>query len=177
MHWLHEPAKWTTEGDAIVVTADPQTDFWRKTHDGGQRDSGHFLFEQVTGDFAAQVKVSGQYEGLYDHAGIMLRISDAVWLKCGVEFVEGVQYASSVITHDWSDWAIRPLPNPPSIWLKVVRYGGSVEVYFSTDGANFDMIRQGYLSEEPSISVGMMFAAPKGNGFRVRFDDFTVTPA
>ena len=23
MHWLHEPAKWTTEGDSIVVTADP----------------------------------------------------------------------------------------------------------------------------------------------------------
>jgi uncharacterized protein len=176
MHWLNEPPSWQTEGDTITVKAGPQTDFWRRTHDNGRRDSGHFLYEQITGDFTAQVKVSGDYVGLYDHAGLMVRLSETVWLKCGVEFVEGVQYASAVITHDWSDWSIRPLDNPPSIWLKVVRHGGSVEVYFSTDGVKFDMIRQGYLTEEPTVGVGMMFAAPKGDGFTVRFDDFTVTP-
>jgi hypothetical protein len=174
MRWLHEPPSWRTEGATIIVQAGAQTDFWRKTHDSGVRDSGHFYYQKVTGDFTAQVKVIGQYADLYDQAGLMVRLDETIWLKCGIEFVNGVQYASSVVTHDWSDWAIRPLDTPPAIWLRVVRHGGSIQVSFSIDGAHYDMIRQAYLTEEPTISVGVMLAAPKGQGFTARFEDFAV---
>jgi uncharacterized protein len=174
MQWHNEPPQWTAEGNTIVVTAGPKTDFWRKTHDGGRRDSGHFFYEQVTGDFTAEVKVSGDYADLYDHAGLMVRVDEMVWLKCGVEYVDGVQYASSVITHDWSDWAIKPLDRPPAIWLRVVRHGGTIEVYVSTDGSAYSLIRQGFLTENATVSVGPMIAAPTGTGFTARFTDFVV---
>ncbi len=175
MHWLHEPSTWRTEGTTIVARADAHTDFWRKTHDSGMRDSGHFCYEQVTGDFTADVKVVGQYADLYDQAGLMVRLDETTWLKCGIEFVKGVQYASSVVTRDWSDWAIRPLDKPPAIWLRVVRHGASIEVSFSTDGAHYDLIRQAYLTAEPTVSVGVMLAAPKGKGFMARFEDLVIT--
>jgi regulation of enolase protein 1 (concanavalin A-like superfamily) len=174
MQWFNEPPSWKADGKTITVQVGPKTDFWRKTHDGGNRHHGHLYFQKVTGDFTASVKVTGQYVGLYDHAGIMVRLDEATWLKCGIEFVEGVQNASSVITHDWSDWAIRPLANPASIWLRVVRHGGTVEVYLSLDGATYDLIRQGYLTEVATVEVGVMAAAPTGTGFSVRFDDFTI---
>lgn len=88
--------------------------------------------------------------------------------------MDGMQYASAVITHDWSDWSIKPLDNPPAIWLRVVRHGGSVEVHASTDGSAFSLIRQGYLTENATISVGPMIAAPTGQGFTARFTDFVV---
>ena len=43
MSWLNEPADWSHTGDILTVRAEPETDFWRTTHYGFVRDSGHFL--------------------------------------------------------------------------------------------------------------------------------------
>ena len=76
MHWYNEPAAWAAEGDIITVTADPGTDFWRKTHYGFIRDNGHFYYQEVSGDFRCEVKVSGRYAALYDQAGLMVRVDE-----------------------------------------------------------------------------------------------------
>lgn len=66
MRWHNEPPDRTIQDDTIQVTAGPKTDFWRKTHYGFIRDSGHFYYQPVEGDFIAEVKVSGDYVALYD---------------------------------------------------------------------------------------------------------------
>jgi uncharacterized protein len=177
MQWYNEPPQWQAEGAVMRVTTGPRTDFWRKTHDGGMRDHGHFYGQPVTGDFVAEVKVTGQYTDLYDQAGLMVRQDEQVWMKCGIEYLHGVQQASVVVTHDWSDWSVLPLANPSAIWLRVVRHAATVEVYYSLDGAEYTMIRQAYLSEAPTIQVGPMAAAPTGGGFAVTFEGFHVAPA
>jgi uncharacterized protein len=40
----------------------------------------------------------------------MLKISETHWMKCGIEYVHGVKQASTVITNDYSDWSVTPLP-------------------------------------------------------------------
>ncbi|MGH7822923.1 MAG: DUF1349 domain-containing protein, partial [Candidatus Binatia bacterium] len=65
MEWLHEPPLWRMEGETIHVTSGPKTDFWRKTHYGFIRDTGHFYHRPVPGDFTAEVKVTGRYRDLY----------------------------------------------------------------------------------------------------------------
>jgi uncharacterized protein len=174
MEWLNEPAAWRQDGDVLTVTAGPQTDFWRKTFDGGLRDSGHFYHRTVSGDFTAEVKVSGAYADLYDHAGLMVRLNEQTWLKCGVEYLDGVQQASAVVTRDCSDWSVLPLANPPAIWLRVSRHEATLEVRYSLDGTNFTLIRQGYLTEAPALMVGPMLAAPTGQGFQAIFEGFTI---
>ena len=79
--WHNEPPGWDAQGDTLQVTTEPKTDFWRVTHYGFVRDSGHFRHRQVTGDFVAEVKVVGAYAALYDQAGLMVRIDDTTWLK------------------------------------------------------------------------------------------------
>ena len=49
MHWFNEPVIWAANGDTLTVTADPGTDFWRKTHYGFIRDNGHFYFQEAPG--------------------------------------------------------------------------------------------------------------------------------
>lgn len=175
MQWFNEPPEWRLDGNTLTARAGAQTDFWRKTHDGGVRDHGHLYYQVVEGDFTAQVKVAGDYTDLYDQAGLMLRLDPTVWLKCGIEYVHGVQHASVVVTHDWSDWSVVPLENPPAIWLRVVRHGPTVEVHYSLDGLSYVMIRQAYLTESPSLWVGPMLAAPTGGGFVAAFEGFRVS--
>ena len=135
MHWYNEPAVWAANGDTVTVTAEPGTDFWRKTHYGFIRDNGHFYYQEVAGDFRCEVKVSGGYAALYDQAGLMVRLDAETWLKCGIEFVEGVQYVSAVVTRDFSDWSVVALPgSPAALWLRVVRTGPAIEISYALDG-------------------------------------------
>ena len=103
MEWLNEPPQWTRGGSMIRLEVEPETDFWRKTHDGGVRDNGHFYFERAEGDFSAQVRLSAEYSAQYDQAGLMVRLDETTWLKCGIEYVDGVQFASTVVTRDLLD--------------------------------------------------------------------------
>jgi regulation of enolase protein 1 (concanavalin A-like superfamily) len=178
MEWYNEPPSWQAEAGLITAVAGPKTDFWRKTHYGFIRDNGHFYYQNVSGDFTAELKVAGQYASLYDQAGLMVRLDEANWLKCGIEYVDGLQYVSAVVTRDYSDWSVAPLPqNPPAIWLRLKRAGSALEIFYSLDGQQYTLLRVTYLPEAASIQVGPMCAAPDGNGFTVRFEGFHVTPA
>lgn len=175
MQWLNTPPQFTHEGDTITITAGPKTDFWRITHDGGTRDNGHFFYQPVTGDFVADVKFSADYNALYDHAGLMVRLDDRTWMKCGIEYVDGVQQASAVVTRDFSDWSIVALSTPPSaLWLRVKRHAHTLEIHFSLDGTAFTMLRQAYFPPEPTVQVGVMVCAPVGEGFTATFEGFAV---
>jgi regulation of enolase protein 1 (concanavalin A-like superfamily) len=175
VQWYNEPPTWNEQDKTITVTSAPKTDFWRKTHSGAINDNGHFYYQSVTGDFIAEVKISGGYNALYDQAGLMVRADDSNWLKCGIEYLEGVQYASAVVTRDYSDWSVVTLPqSPPALWLRVTRHGITLEVHFSVDGAQYTMLRQAYLIENPTLNIGIMCASPTGSGFTATFEGFTV---
>jgi len=49
--WFNEPKQW----GADTITTDADTDFWRTTHYGYDRDSGHILGVDRTGDFEFSV--------------------------------------------------------------------------------------------------------------------------
>lgn len=175
--WLNPPKHWRMDGTSLACSADPKTDFWRRTFYGYVTDNGHFYYRRVSGDFTTVVKVSGQYHDLYDQSGLMVRIDAENWMKCGVEFVDGHQNMSVVYTRGFSSWATGRLPEgTSSLWLKVVRKGPALDILHSLDGTNFVESGVGYLGTAGSVMVGPMCAAPEGKGFEARFDDWTVKP-
>lgn len=175
MEWYNEPPKWQEHTNRLDVTTGPKTDFWRKTHYGFIRDNGHFYYRRVPGNFVADVKLIGQYRDLYDQAGIMIRLDEMHWLKCGIEYVNGVQQASVVVTRDYSDWSVLPLhQNPPSLCLRVSRHGDAFEIHYSLDGQAYTLLRLAYLTLDESLQVGLMACSPDGNGFEVSFENFKI---
>jgi len=177
MPWHNEPHRWRQSGGTLTLRTDPHTDFWQATGYGFVRDNGHFLGEPATGDFRAEVRVAGQYRDLYDQAGLMVRLDAQNWLKCGIEFVEGVQHVSAVATREFSDWSVIPLPdNPPAIHLRLDRKGDGLEVYFSVDGTRFTLARLAYFPPVPEVLVGPMACSPEGEGFEVEFSGLQVGP-
>ena len=176
MEWYNEPPAWNVESDRITATSGAKTDFWRHTHYGFVRDNGHFFWQQIEGNFTVDVKISGEYRDLYDQAGIMLRLDESNWLKCGIEFFDGIQHLSAVVTRDYSDWSVVPLPqNPAHLWLRVTRQNTAIVVQYSLDGKKYTMLRTAYLTLVESISTGVMCASPEGNGFSVTFEGFKIS--
>jgi regulation of enolase protein 1 (concanavalin A-like superfamily) len=102
--WLNEPRQWSVDpaGELSMIT-DKGTDFWRETHYGFTRDSGHFLGFTTPAAFTAQLRIRGQYQKLYDQAGIMVRVDDRHWVKAGIELSDGRAMLSSVLTNEKSD--------------------------------------------------------------------------
>lgn len=176
MQWYNEPPFWEHHPNGqITVTAGAMTDFWRVTRHDYIVDNGNFYYAAMTGDFTVQVKITGEYKDLYDQAGIMARLDEMTWLKCGIEYVEGIHNASAVITREFSDWSVIPLLHrPTSVWFRVTRFGADVEVYYSLDGTVFTMIREAYFTDAPTLQVGLMVAAPRGSGFQTIFDEFSL---
>ena len=173
MQWLNPPVDWSDRQGQIWIKTGLKTDFWRTTHYGFIRDSGHFFFREISGDFIARVCIRGCYEELYDQAGLMVRANDRDWIKCGIEFVEGVQYASAVVTRDRSDWSVAPLVGQPdALWMMISRTGEAIEVKYSLDGEHYTLLRLSDFPCHETVAVGLMCASPEREGFEVTFDHF-----
>ena len=49
--WHNPPVDWRDNQGQIWVKTGLKTDFWRTTHYGFIRDSGHFYYGNMSGDF------------------------------------------------------------------------------------------------------------------------------
>jgi regulation of enolase protein 1 (concanavalin A-like superfamily) len=175
--WYNEPNSWLEEDDKLNVTAEPKTDFWRKTHYGFIRDNGHFRYVDQSGDFFASVEISANYHDQYDQAGLMLRVDDEKWVKCGIELVDGIHYASAVVTDDYSDWSCAPLTSvPKSVKVRLTREDDVITVHFSIEGGPERLVRQSRLDMDKQVQIGMMCCSPDGSGISAEFHDFHVVP-
>jgi uncharacterized protein len=172
MTWFNEPASVTYPDGGVVARAKPKTDFWRKTFYGYITDNGHFLHMPVSGEFTFEARVLGRYASLYDQAGLMVRLDEKHWMKCGSEFFEQRRWASVVFTHDYSDWStLDNLSQSGPVWWRVARKKDSIEAQCSTDGKTFLTVRQGYFPAAVEVQVGLMCGAPEGVGFEAVFDN------
>jgi regulation of enolase protein 1 (concanavalin A-like superfamily) len=55
MKWLNEAPTWRENGNTLSVTTGMGTEFWRVTFNDFVRDTGHFCFDTITGDFSSEV--------------------------------------------------------------------------------------------------------------------------
>jgi regulation of enolase protein 1 (concanavalin A-like superfamily) len=178
MSWLNPPALEHYSDGTLNARSRGKTDFWRKTYYGYINDNGHFLNLPVAGEFKFTARVEGNYSALYDQAGLMVRLDEKHWMKCGSEFFDGKRWASVVFTHDFSDWStMDDLTQVGPVWWRVVRTRDSLEAQCSKDGDKFVTVRQGYFPAGPEVKVGVMFAAPEGPGFDCVFDQISIEGA
>uniref|UniRef100_B8HL45 DUF1349 domain-containing protein n=1 Tax=Cyanothece sp. (strain PCC 7425 / ATCC 29141) TaxID=395961 RepID=B8HL45_CYAP4 len=173
MQWLNEPLQWSQSGRQIIVRTSSQTDFWRITHYGFIRDTGHFYYERVATDCRVEVTIRGRYQDLYDQAGLMLRADEQNWIKTGIEYVDGIQHLSAVVTRNYSDWSFIPLPHPPEVLkLRLERRGETVHIAYQDESLQYIPFRMAYFPALQEIQVGIMCASPQGKGYDVVFEDY-----
>jgi uncharacterized protein len=179
MAWHTNPPAHSSYGEGVLsVRTKGKTDFWRKTFYGYITDNGHFMYLTVPGDFMFQARIDGNYGALYDQAGLMVRLDEKHWMKCGTELVENKRWASVVFTHDFSDWStMEDLTQRGAVYWRVVRQKDSIEARCSIDGEKYVTVRQGYFPAQQKVMVGVMACAPEGQGFDVTFDQLLLDRA
>ena len=176
MTWLNPPATEFYQPGAVTARCKGKTDFWRKTFYGYVTDNGHFLHLPAQGEFQFQARINGNYSQLYDQAGIMVRLDEKNWIKCGSEYFEGRRGASVVATRDFSDWStMEDLTQNGPVYWRVQRKKDSLEAQCSIDGAKYTTIRQAYFPARVPVEVGVMCAAPEGSGFDTTFDQLEIS--
>lgn len=177
--WINEPAQWRVENDKLFVTADANTDFWRKTHYGFVRDNGHVFAASVDGDFTAEVAVDGDFSALYDQAGLMVRESAARWIKAGAEYNDGALTFSTVLTNDLSDWSLGSRAATHRFRVRMTIAQGVLKVQCSTDERSWTLMRLAPFAASSASArwqVGPMCCTPERAGLTVRFSDFKIGP-
>ena len=176
--WLNEPRRSAIGPDGLTIVTDRATDFWRETHYGFVRDSGHFLGFATGAEFTAQMRVRARYDALYDQAGFMLRATPEQWVKTGVEFTDGALFLSTVVTDGRSDWSVRRLEGDVTdVWLRLTLRGGALRIQASTDRAVWPLLRLAPFAAPARLQVGPMCCTPERDGLEVRFSDLTIGPA
>ncbi|MDA9549910.1 MULTISPECIES: DUF1349 domain-containing protein [Bradyrhizobium] len=175
--WLNEPKRWTAEDDRLQVVTDKGTDFWRETHYGFNRDSGHFLGFPTGEAFTASLRVQGDFQALYDQAGIMVRIDARHWVKAGIELSDGRAMLASVLTDERSDWATAPYEHDAGdFWVRATVADGVLRLQVSADGKTWPLMRLAPFPAASSYLVGPMACTPERAGLQVVFSNFRLTP-
>lgn len=177
MNWYNEPEQWEIKNNGTFeMIIPPKTDFWRVSHYGFTVDNGPFYYATYGGEFEAKVRITGNYVTTFDQMGLMIRIDHENWIKTGIEFVDGKQNVSAVVTHKTSDWSVVQLKEAPHhIWIKAVRKLDAVEIFYSLDDKEYIMIRTCWMQDNCPVMVGLTGASPDGTGFKATFDNFKVT--
>jgi regulation of enolase protein 1 (concanavalin A-like superfamily) len=167
--WLNPPTHHAFGDNTVHVRTGSETDFWRETFYDFWRDNGHFLYRQVKGD----------YEVLYDQAGLMVRLSETHWIKAGIEYTDGRMYFSVVVTNDASDWSLASIPaDPNGVRIRLTRHGETIRVqYLDASDNHWKPVRLAYFPRSKMVDVGMMCCSPQREGFEVTFSDFSIGPA
>jgi hypothetical protein len=105
----------------------------------------------------------------------MIRIDEKNWIKAGIEFVNGKQNVSVVVTREFSDWSVLVRSDSPAfIWLRLQRYHDTVQLSYSTDNQEWSMIRLAFFPPAVPVKIGMFAAAPGKEPLEVTFDHFSI---
>ncbi len=176
MTWLNPPPEAKLDGQTLSVKTGGQTDFWRSTFYGFWRDSGHFLYQRIEGDFTAEVTIEGKFEELYDQAGLMVRLSESCWVKAGIEYTDGAMHFSVVVTNDNSDWSqLLVRADEGKIRLRLTRHGEAIRIqYLDQNDDAWKAARLAYIPKTAAIDLGVMCCSPQREGFEVTFRDFDI---
>jgi len=171
--WLNPPAAVEEAGGELRVTSVRGSDFWQRTSYGFSRDSGHALLRRFAQDSAVEVSFVADFSGVFEQAGVLVRVDEHTWVKAGVEFSDGALQLSAVVTHGLSDWSTAPVPDwqGRKVTVRASWSGGALTVRARVDDEQWRLVRLAPLSDAPA-SAGPYCCSPDTDSLVVRFTDW-----
>lgn len=169
--WLNPPANIEEVSDSLLVTAKAQSDFWRETYYNFIHDSGHSLQVDFPIGTAIEVSFINNYTELYDQAGLFIMINEKSWMKAGIEFSDGFSQLAAVITHEFSDWSLAPVPEwfGKEVTIRASRNEDAVIFRGKVTGEEWRTFRVAHLPRESIAKCGLFCCAPSREGLVINF--------
>ncbi len=173
LSWLNKPVKFEITGRKIIITTEPETDFWQRTYYGFSNDNAHALMLPVARDFTFMVKAGFTYKSLYDQCGVIIYQESDNWFKGSVEY-ENEHYSrlGSVVTNlGYSDWATTDISSDiHEMWYRLSRSGQDFLIENSNDGKIYKQMRVFYMHKAIEIAnIGIYACSPLKSSFDAVF--------
>lgn len=176
--WSNEPVSAKVLDGAFIVEAAEGSDYWEQTMYGFQHDNGHALLASWEDSEAVEVSFSLQgFTELYDQAGIMLWHSSTEWIKAGIELNDGVPHIGAVVTDEYSDWSLSPVPEWTGgvVTIRASRLNDAVVIRARADNHPWRTIRVARFPYETEKKAGPFVCAPTRAGLQVTFTRWAYT--
>lgn len=173
--WLNDPLSHETDAEGnLVVVVGAKKDFWKKTMYGFEfEDAPALLAPWDTNTSAVEVsfKLDG-FAALYDQAGFLLYSASGQWIKAGIELNDGVPCLSTVVTNEYSDWSVCPVPHftGHTVTLRASVINDGIVIRARTDAHPWQTIRVArFPYPSGTASAGPYLCAPQADSLRVTF--------
>jgi hypothetical protein len=170
-YWFHEPKEHYCD-EGLVITTEPDTDFWQRTHYGFRRDNGHCLFTKMQGDFTFTGQFGFDPRTVYDQCGLIVRIDQDNWIKVSTEYEnEQISRLGSVVTNlGYSDWATTDIPSDTqSMWYRMRKKGNDFLIENSMDGDTWKQMRITHFHQEiDHLEAGIYACSPQDSSFQCK---------
>ncbi len=142
--WYNEP-EFRFDSGAMLIKANPETEFWQDARRAVCKDNGHFFFIRHSGDVTLTVQWKAEKEqDCSAQYGLMGRIDALNWFKVSLvrQPDRGHSLALSVTNLGHSDLTLLPLPrNMEIINLRLEILNGDFCLSYATDDGDFFRVR------------------------------------
>ncbi|MEV4542791.1 DUF1349 domain-containing protein [Micromonospora echinaurantiaca] len=178
--WWNEPLR-VEDGPAGELLVEPAegSDLWRHTSYGFVHDDAPALLAPFPAGSAVEVSFRLDYTEQFDQAGVLVRVDERAWVKAGVEVSDGQPQVGAVVTREFSDWSVAPVPEwvGREITVRASRAGDALTVRARADGEPWRLVRLAPLDPAATATAGPYCCAPTRAGLRVRFTGWRRGPA
>ena len=178
--WIFEPKEYEVCKQKVVLTTEPETDFWQRSYYGFRNDNAPSLLLETEDNFTFTAKVEFDYKARFDQCGLIIYLDHENWFKASIEY-ENQEYSrlGSVVTNcGYSDWATADIRLPSFIWYRLSRRGPDFLIESSVDGVVFKQMRVFHLHQLGETTEEMGQSDPpiaaKGS---VRFGVYACSPS
>lgn len=176
-HWTNPPADVTEEGSDLLATAVEGSDAWRLTSYGFIHDDEHALLAEFPELSAMEVEFTAGFSEQFDQAGLFIHVSPERWIKAGVEYSDGRPQVGAVVTDQYSDWSLAPVPDwtDRRILIRVSRSGNALTIRARVDDEPFQLVRVVPFNPDLEAEAGPFLCSPTRAGLRVPFHAWRLT--
>lgn len=178
--WLRPPVRVdrTDDGD-LLVEPGAESDLWRHTSYGFVHDDAPALLAALPATGAVEVSFVLDYPAQFDQAGVLVRVDERNWVKAGVEISDGLPQVGAVVTREFSDWSVAPVPQwrGREVTVRVSRDGDALTVRARADGEAWRLVRLAPLAPDAVALAGPFCCSPSRGGLTVRFTRWRQGPA
>ena len=177
--WLNEPPVWKVADDRLIVNTALRSDLWRLTSYGFIHDTGHGLLNFFSDGQAIEVDLRSSFGEEFDQAGLLIWSDDENWLKCGLEFADGVLGLGAVVTRGSSDWSTGQVPewSERVVTVRASRSGDAVTIRAKVDDEPFRLVRVAPIDSQATWHAGPYAASPSREALEVQFLGWRVSAA
>lgn len=158
----------------LTISAGEKTDWFVDPFDGRVANTAPTLLFTPANAYVFHSKVQVRFVSKWDAGALMLWADDHHWAKLALELSPGGQPTIvSVVTRGLSDDCNSVSIAGDSVYLRIARTGTTYVFYYSTDAANWHVVRTFSLEATVPVSLGFESQSPAGAGSTAVFSEIS----